>query len=119
MDAIVLLAHGSRDPLWRKPMEAVQARLQAQKPQRLVCCAYLELCPPDLDTAITQLAANGVTHITIAPLFLGAGHHVREDVPRKIKRLASVFPQLHLHLLPPVGQDERLVTLLAQLASEG
>jgi len=114
MHATVLLAHGSRDPLWRKPIEAVQARLMAQ--QRPVCCAYLELCPPDLDTAIAQLAANGATHITIAPLFLGAGRHVREDLPRKAAALARRFPQVQLHLLPPVGEDERLIALLAQIA---
>ena len=30
--AIVLFAHGSRDPLWHKPMEAVAARIRSPMP---------------------------------------------------------------------------------------
>ena len=41
--AIVLFAHGSRDPLWHKPMEAVAAQIATQAPDTPVACAYLEL----------------------------------------------------------------------------
>ena len=49
---IVLFAHGSRDPLWRAPIEAVRQHLEAQHPPAQqptsVRCAYLELCTPSL-----------------------------------------------------------------------
>jgi sirohydrochlorin cobaltochelatase len=82
--AIVLFAHGSRDPLWHKPMEAVAARIVAMAPDTPVACAYLELSKPDLPTAVATLLALGVHTISVLPLFLGVGKHAREDLPRLI-----------------------------------
>ena len=45
---IILLGHGSRDPLWRRPIEAVAERLEQRHPGVAVSCAYLELEQPDL-----------------------------------------------------------------------
>ena len=115
---IILLAHGSRDPLWCRPMEAVRARLQAGQPGLEVRCAYLELCEPDLASTIAAMAAQGVACVNIVPMFLGAGHHVREDLPHKVRELASTFAQLELRLQPFIGEDERMTALMADIASE-
>ncbi len=116
--AVVLLAHGSRDGQWRQPIEAVQARLQAMQPGITVRCAYLELCPPTLEDAVQELAAARATHMAVVPLFLGAGRHVREDLPKMVQALALAFPALHITLAKPVGEDERMIGIMAQLAAE-
>ncbi len=116
--AIILLAHGSRDPLWRRPIEAVAARIQADQPRLLERCAYLELCAPDLAGAVAELATLGATQITIASLFLGAGRHVREDLPRMVQDLAHNFGHLQLRLQPPIGEDARMTALMADIASQ-
>ena len=41
--AIILFAHGSRDPLWRLPIESVATEIRRRHPAALVSCAYLEL----------------------------------------------------------------------------
>ena len=70
--AIILLAHGSRDPLWRRPIEAVAARIQTDQPRLLVRCAYLELCAPDLAGAVAELARqNQVPRGTLVDLLRG------------------------------------------------
>lgn len=115
---IVLLAHGSRDPQWRRPMEAVCARILAEQPLLAVRCAYLELCEPDLATALREMAALGVAHAGIVPMFLGTGRHAREDLPRMVRELAPAFPQMHLRLQPPIGEDERMTALMAHIARE-
>lgn len=79
--AVVLFSHGSRDPLWRAPIEAVAARIKADHPQRPVVCAYLELSEPPLAQAVAGLVAAGATHVTVVPMFLGTGKHAREDLP--------------------------------------
>ncbi|SDL96270.1 sirohydrochlorin cobaltochelatase [Oryzisolibacter propanilivorax] len=116
--AIILLAHGSRDPLWRRPVEAVQARLQAAQPDAVVRCAYLELCPPTLHDVVQELATQGIRRIAVVPLFLGAGRHVREDLPLTVEALARAHPALQLRLAPHVGEDERLLQLMADIAAE-
>ena len=116
---IVLLAHGSRDAQWRKPIEAVRARIEAERgPLLPVRCAYLELCEPDLPAAVSELSALGVRSIAIVPLFLGMGRHAREDLPRKVQELARVLPHVQLRLQAPIGEDGRLIDLMAQIASD-
>jgi len=114
--AIILLGHGSRDPLWRQPMEAVAARLAALRPDLPVRCAYLELEPPKLADAASELAAAGVRNISITPMFLGSGKHVREDLPRLLEQLRHRHPSIQFELQQPVGDDPRILDLLARLA---
>lgn len=114
LPAIILLAHGSRDPLWRAPIEAVAAQI----PGRMVRCAYLELCAPSLAEAVHQLIAEGAAHITVAPLFLGMGKHAREDLPRLVAQLRTEHPGVQFHVQPAVGEDARVVQLLAHIAAE-
>ncbi len=113
---IVLFAHGSRDPLWHTPILAVQQRLQAQAPDRAVRCAYLELTEPDLPQCVGQLIAQGLQRIRILPLFLGMGRHAREDLPELIAQLRRTHPDIHIEVLPALGEDPRLVDLSCQIA---
>jgi sirohydrochlorin cobaltochelatase len=114
--AIVLFAHGSRDPLWHKPMEAVASRIRQQAPDVHVACAYLELSEPDLPSAIASLSQSGIGSFEIVPMFLGVGRHAREDLPALVAQLRDQYPTLSLSLAPAVGEDERLLDLLAQIA---
>ncbi|MBC5764310.1 sirohydrochlorin chelatase [Ramlibacter albus] len=112
--AVILFGHGSRDPLWRAPMDAVAERVAAQGlPVR---CAFLELQPPDLATAAAELAEGGATQLTIVPMFLGMGRHAREDLPRLVQDLQRLRPGLQVHVRPAVGEDPRVLELLASIA---
>jgi sirohydrochlorin cobaltochelatase len=116
--AIVLLGHGSRDPLWRRPIEAVAQRLGRTSPAAAVRCAYLELEPPDLATAVADLVAGGARQVTVVPMFLGTGKHGREDLPDLLESLRRGFPGVSIRLQPPVGEDPRVLDLLARIAAE-
>ena len=116
--AIILLAHGSRDPLWRAPLEAVAARIAAQHPGRPALCAYLELCGPSLADAARQLAGQGATQVTVVPMFLGTGKHAREDLPGLVQGLREAHPGVAFHVQPAIGEDPRLTALMADIACE-
>jgi sirohydrochlorin cobaltochelatase len=107
--AIILFAHGSRDPLWRLPIEAVAAEIQSREQSVQVRCAYLELCLPSLPQAAAELVADGVRYIRIFPLFLGVGKHAREEI-------RSAHPGLQLELLPTAGESPQLTALMADIA---
>ena len=116
--ALVLFAHGSRDPLWHQPIQAVAQAILAMNPDALVACAYLELSKPDLPTVVEQLMGQGATHLSVLPLFLGVGKHAREDLPKLVDDLQTQFPQVTFTLKTAVGEDARLIALLANMGLE-
>ena len=116
--AVVLFSHGSRDPLWRAPIEAVAARIAAQHPERPVVCAYLELSEPSLPQAVDQLVQQGAAGVTVVPMFLGTGKHARADLPVLVEQLRAAHPAVRLHVQPAVGEDPRITALMAEIACE-
>ncbi len=118
MYGVILFAHGSRDPLWHRPVEAVAARMRALAPLVPVRCAYLELSTPDLPQATAELVAAGATRLRIMPMFLGTGRHAREDLPALVAQLRMDHPTTAFELPPAVGEDPRVIELLAGLALE-
>jgi len=113
---LILFAHGSRDPQWRAPMEAVAVRAAALEAAAVVRCAYLELMAPDLLACAAEMVAQGLQAITIVPMFLGVGRHAREDLPLLVAELRRLHPQVHFELRPAIGEDERVVDMLARIA---
>ena len=113
---IVLFAHGSRDPLWRQPIEAVAEAIRARDPEALVSCAYLELCTPELAQAATDLIAAGARRIKIFPLFLGVGKHAREDLPLLLAQVRALQPEVPVALMPTAGEHPQLTALMAEIA---
>jgi len=113
---IVLFAHGSRDALWRAPIEAVAAHISARQPDALVRCAYLELCAPSLPEAAMELVAEGAGHIRVFPLFFGVGKHAREDLPLLIEQIRAAHPGVAIELLPAAGEHAQLTALMADIA---
>jgi sirohydrochlorin cobaltochelatase len=116
--AIVLFGHGSRDPLWRLPMETVATRLRAMQPGTPVRCAYLELDSPNLPSAAAEFVAEGARQVTIVPMFLGTGRHAREDLPQLVRQLQAAHAGVSFVLQQPVGEDGRVLDLIAKIALE-
>ena len=81
-------------------------------------CAYLELTQPDLPTAVAQLMADGARSIAIVPMFLGMGRHAREDLPALVTQLRQDYPGIVFTLRPAVGEDPRVIEMLARIATE-
>jgi sirohydrochlorin cobaltochelatase len=114
MDALILFAHGARDPRWSAPFEAVAAQLRALQPARSVRLAYLEFMTPDLATAGAELVAAGARTIDIVPMFLGAGGHVRQDLPRQLEALRAAHPETRFTLHPAIGEIEAVTRAMAE-----
>jgi sirohydrochlorin cobaltochelatase len=104
---IVLFAHGSRDPLWSKPIEAIAHAVSEASNTCVVRCAYLELMTPSLESVMEELALLDVDHIRIAPMFLGVGKHARED-----------YPHIKLDLMPSIGEHPELITAIANILTK-
>lgn len=114
--AIILFGHGSRDPLWRLPIDAVAQRIRTEQPDLPVRCAFLELEVPDLASAANDLAGAGASHVTVVPMFLGTGRHAREDLPLLMEQVRRDHPAIDFVLQTAVGEDPRVLDLLAKIA---
>ena len=112
----ILFAHGSRDPLWRQPIEAVASQIRQIAPSVHVRCAYLEIMEPALPDCAAELVTLGVTSITVVPLFLGVGKHAREDLPLLMAALQTRHPQIAFKLRPAIGEEAQMIELMARIA---
>ena len=114
---LLLFAHGARDPRWALPFEAVAARVRelgaAELPPTEVRLSFLEFMTPGLLEAGRALAAQGCVRVDVVPLFLGAGGHVRKDLPALLDELRIAHPNVEWHLNPAVGESALVVEAMA------
>ncbi len=97
-------------------MLAVAQKMRDIDPACQVRCAYLELMQPDLAAAAQDCVAAGCDEIVVVPMFLGAGRHARQDLPALIADLNQQLAGARIRLQPPVGEDPRVVEMLARVA---
>ncbi len=116
--AIVLFAHGARNPRWSDTLHALAGALAARGPQ-LVRIAYLEMQSPGLVEVLEDLVAAGVTEARIAPMFWAAGGHVNDDLPALASEFSRRHPQLRLTLLPALSELPGMLDFLAGTIAPG
>ena len=113
---LLLLAHGARDASWALPFEAIVRRIRAERPGVAVELAFLDFIAPDLPTAGDRLAAAGCVSVDVLPLFLGAGGHVRKDLPRLVALAAARHPGVAWRVAPAVGEIDSVIAAMADAA---
>jgi sirohydrochlorin cobaltochelatase len=111
--ALILFAHGARDPHWAAPFQRLQALVKEQLPQQEVELAFLELMEPRLPEAVLKLAASGCKQMTIVPVFLGQGGHVLRDLPVIMQELKLTHPDVNFKLLEAVGENPAVLQAIA------
>ena len=115
-EGIVLFAHGSREPGWAKPFERIAQQLSAKHPVQL---AYLEQMKPSLDEAVTTLVSRGIKRVRIIPVFLGAGGHVREDLPKLAEAARARHAGVEIVLETTIGERQEITDAIAAVISKG
>ena len=111
--AVILLAHGSRDPEWARPLRRLQRRLRSRLPGTPVELAFLELAVPAFDGALARLARRGAARVTVVPLFLGRGRHLRRDVASLLAGAKKRHPGVALEALPALGDAPAVLEAIA------
>jgi sirohydrochlorin cobaltochelatase len=113
-EGIVLLGHGSKDPQWSQPFEKIAVSLGKRLPAVSVFLAYLEH-GPSLEEAVTALVAKGALSIRVIPMFLGAGGHVKDDLPRLVAQAKRA--EVTLVLDKPIGEQPEVIEAIAAAIS--
>ncbi|HXG43684.1 MAG TPA: uroporphyrinogen-III C-methyltransferase [Gemmatimonadales bacterium] len=118
--AVIVVGHGTRRH--RQSRAATLALASALAEQRIgaeVRAAFLDDVPP-IEAALAQVASR---QVLVIPFLIGGGRHASGDLPRRLglgaepapRRITADGRQIVLDV--PIGQDERLLDLVADLAA--
>ena len=111
--ALVLFAHGARAASWAAPFERLRDLTQARTPDVAVSLAVLELMEPRLPERVAALTAEGITDITVVPVFLGQGGHVLRDLPLMVDQLRIDYPQATINVVEAAGENAAVLNALS------
>jgi len=76
--------------------------------------AFLELMQPSLPDCVAALYADGVRDLRVVPVFLGAGGHLKEDLPKLAAELSARFKDLQISVEPPIGEQPEVIAAIAR-----
>lgn len=118
MTAVLLIAHGSREPSANADLHALASRLAAGGEYPIVEACFLELAEPDIVAGGARCVARGASRVLMVPYFLSAGVHLRRDLTAARATLAALHPSIPFLLGPPLGPHPWLDRLVAERARE-
>jgi len=114
--ALVLYAHGARDPRWAEPFERLLMRIREKRPSLPVALAFLDYLEPDLMNAAQALVRAGANRIRIVPLFFGRGGHLREDFPNQLEAVRTSVPDAQFEIAEAAGEVDSVLEAIAEFA---
>lgn len=114
LSALILFAHGARDPRWAVPFLRLQKMIQDNRPDIRVELAFLELMQPSLTKLVEQLVGDGFQSVTVVPVFLGQGGHVLQDLPALATQIRGAYPTLDFKVANAVGEEESVLMAISE-----
>ena len=112
--ALILFAHGARDPEWAAPLRRVGAAAHMEAPALRIELAFLEILEPALADCAETLIGEGFAHIIIVPMFIAQGGHLKRDLPQLVDDLRKRNPQVRFDLAGAIGEAESVVQAMAR-----
>jgi sirohydrochlorin ferrochelatase len=110
--ALLGIAHGSPEPRAESVLEALMARVRAERPGLVAVLAHLGHSRPDVATALDELVARGFSDVVVVPLLLTAAYHVNTDIPALLAQATRRHPHLHARQAVALGPHPQLFALL-------
>ncbi|WP_085167503.1 sirohydrochlorin chelatase [Mycobacterium sherrisii] len=109
--ALLLTAHGSKDPRSAANARAVAEAVSCRRPDLDVRLAFLDHDSPSLVDVLAALEGPAV----VTPLLLANAYHARVDIPAQI---ADCGAAQRVRQAPVLGEDDRLVSVLRQRVTQ-
>lgn len=117
MNALVLVAHGSRRQQSNDEVNALAAEIARTMRDDfpIVEAGFLELAQPLIPGAIERCIQRGATRVLVVPYFLSAGRHVHEDIPGEVDKARLMHTDIPITVLPHIGGSALMHDLIRQL----
>ncbi|GAA0480502.1 sirohydrochlorin chelatase [Streptomyces stramineus] len=110
--ALLIVAHGSRDPRHAATVSALRARAAELLPAAPVEAGYLDFCEPGVERALERLAGAGAREVVALPLLLTRAFHAKSDIPSVLREAAAALPRLTVRQAPVLGPSPLLTAAL-------
>ncbi|MFH7593958.1 sirohydrochlorin chelatase [Streptomyces racemochromogenes] len=118
--ALLVIAHGSRDPRHAATVHALVGRVRSQRPGLRVETAFLDFNGPTVPQALASLYLSGVREVVALPLLLTRAFHAKADVPAVLAESATRLPDLSVRVADVLGPHPLLISSLElRLAGAG
>jgi sirohydrochlorin cobaltochelatase len=115
--AVILLAHGTREPDASGPVYRYAEALAHESGMRVEPCMR-EFIEPSVPTVVGKLAGEGYDRILVVPFFLFKSGHVTRDIEEDIGAEQKKHPGVSFAIGEPVGFDPAMVGILHERLRE-
>ncbi|GGL83000.1 cobalamin biosynthesis protein CbiX [Streptomyces fumigatiscleroticus] len=116
--ALLIAGHGTRDEAGAEAFRDFVRRLGRRHPELPVAGGFIELSPPPLGEAVTELVERGVRRFAAVPLMLVAAGHAKGDIPAALAREKERHPGISYSYGRPLGPHPELLKVLDRRLDE-
>lgn len=114
MEAILFVCHGSRVKKANEQAASFVQSIMKKINVPIQEIAFLELASPTIAEAFKECVYKGAKRIIVIPVLLLTAKHVKEDIPREINQLMSLFPGISTIIGKPIGVHEGIIDILVE-----
>ncbi len=74
--------------------------------------AYLEIMTPSLEDAAQILVAEGIEVVTVVPLFLAQGKHLKHQLPKMVAGLRRLHAKTTFRVTAALGDEPEVLSAI-------
>jgi sirohydrochlorin cobaltochelatase len=116
--ALLIAGHGTRDAAGAEAFRDFVRQLGRRHPELPVAGGFIELSPPPLGDAVTELVEQGVRRFAAVPLMLVSAGHAKGDIPAALAREKERHPGISYTYGRPLGPHPSLLAVLERRLDE-
>jgi sirohydrochlorin cobaltochelatase len=116
--ALLIVGHGTRDEDGAEAFRSFVEGLRDRLPDTPVGGGFIELSPPPLADAVSELVAAGAKRFAAVPLVLVSAGHAKGDIPAALVRERERHPGTSFTYGRPLGPHPTLLTILERRLDE-
>ncbi|MFF6784167.1 CbiX/SirB N-terminal domain-containing protein [Streptomyces sp. NPDC012510] len=116
--ALLIAGHGTRDDVGAEAFRDFVRELGRRDPELPVAGGFVELSPPPLGEAVTELVERGARRFAVVPLTLVSSGHAEGDIPAALTREKERHPGISYTCARPLGPHPALLRVLERRLDE-